>query len=493
MTKKRKLPGIIAILLILPFSALSIDDDQFTVIAGKQASYTDTVIIAHNEGTTKKNAYVDIHKIPSRTYSHNHQLRLKNNAAVPQVKQTLEHLWLQIPGTDFNDSIINQNGVTITSNTCQSREDQPQLTNGGIGYMLIHIMAQRALTARQAVQTAGNLIETYGFYHSGISYTIADSNEAWVLHAVKGKHWIAQRIPDDHAAVIANCYTIGKINLGDTKNFLGSRDIIRYAVRRGWYNPEKEERFHFAKAYAAPGIIMDKRNIVRLWRGINLLSKKKYKIDEPLPFAFPAKDEIKLNALFRVLRDHYEDTEYDLSNESKTGSPHNTEYLPICSGNTRYSFVAELRNIDETNPKEIAHRIWIALSQPDTNAYCPWYTSITPLPDGYGRGNPDTALQTHFNQTGPPLKFNPECAYCYYSKLSELVERDYKNNIKPVRKEWKNFENYIQKRLKKMEKEFQYLLKTNRIVALKIITNNIHKLEYRKWFLAAELIKKLEK
>lgn len=493
MGKKRTLPKIFATLLLLPLSILTADENQFTIIAGKQATTTETVMIAHNEGTAKKDTFVNIHKIPLRTYSQNHRIKLKHNTSIPQTKKTLAHLWLQIPGTDFNDSLINQKGVTITSNTCQSKEDQPQLNNGGIGFMLIHIMTQRANTARQAVQIAGQLIETYGFYHSGISYTIADSKEVWVLNAVKGKHWIAQRIPDDHAAVIANCYTIGNINLGDTKNFLGSKDIIRYAVKRGWYTPEKDGEFHFAKTYAAPETTRDNQNSLRLWRGINLLSKKKYKIDEPLPFAFPAKDEIKLNALFRVLRDHYEDTEYDLTSENKKDSPHASKYLPICSKNTQYSFVAELRNIDEKKQKEIAHRIWIALSQPDTNAYCPWYTSITPLPEGYSHGDPNTALQTHFNQPVNPPQFNPDCAYCYFSKLSRLVDRDYKTRIKPVRKEWKNFENYIQKRLKKMEKEFHYLLKTNKTVAMKIITNNIHKLEYRKWFLAAELIKKLEK
>lgn len=495
MKKKRKFPGILAILLALPLSSFSTSPqgDQFTVIAGKQATTTQTVVIAHNEGVEKKNTFVNIHKILPARHTRNRQIKLKSNTTIPHTRQTLGHLWLQIPGTDFNDSTINQNGVTITSNTCRSKEDHSQLTNGGIGYMLSHILTQRAAAAREAVQIAGQLVEAYGFYYSGMCYTIADSKEAWVLHVVKGKHWIAQRIPDDHAAVIANCYTIGRINPDDPKNFLGSKDIVSYAVKRGWYNPEKDGEFHFAKAYAAPGTTLDKRNIVRLWRGINMLSKKKYKIDEPLPFAFPAKEEIKLAALFRVLRDHYEDTEYDLTQTSKRGSPHYMEYLPICSPNTRYSFIAELRTINEKNPEEIAHRLWIALGQPDTSAYCPWYTSITVLPEGYNHGGSRTALQTHFNQPEYPPGFDSNCAYCYFSKLSKLVDRDYKTRIKPVRKEWNNFENYIQKRLRKMEKEFKYLLETNKTVALKIITNNIHKLEYRKWFLAAELINKLEK
>jgi dipeptidase len=147
----------------------------------------------------------------------------------------------------------------------------------------------------------------------------------------------------------------------------------------------------------------------------------------------------------------------------------------------------------DTLPTEIAHCIWIAFGRPDTNAYSPWYVSIPAPPEGYTHGSSDTALQTHFNQPENFFKFNPDYAYWNFSKLSELVDGNYKSHIKIVRKEWKNFENYAIKRLKKMEKEFVYLLEKNRNIAVNIITNFIHKLEYRKWFLASELIDQLEK
>ena len=49
------------------------------------------------------------------------------------------------------------------------------------------------------------------------------------------------------------------------------------------------------------------------------------------------------------------------------------------------------------------------------------------------------------------------------------------------------------KTLKKLEKEFNYLLERDKPVALKIITNYVRKWEYRKWFLASELIREMEK
>jgi dipeptidase len=64
-------------------------------------------------------------------------------------------------------------------------------------------------------------------------------NEDAVAPAVNGKHWVAQRVPDDKVAPIPNCYTIQGIDLRDTVNFLGSPDIIEYAITRGWYDPAR--------------------------------------------------------------------------------------------------------------------------------------------------------------------------------------------------------------------------------------------------------------
>ena len=89
MEKKRTVLKILATLLILPLPILTADENQFTIIAGKQASTSETVMMAHNEGTTKENAFVNIHKISPRTYSQHHQIKLKHNTTIPQTRQTL--------------------------------------------------------------------------------------------------------------------------------------------------------------------------------------------------------------------------------------------------------------------------------------------------------------------------------------------------------------------------------------------------------------------
>jgi len=483
---------LIFFLLTLFLFSLSGKDNCFTIVVGKAATADGSVMVAHNEDDREEGKifFVNVHKIPGRSYKDGETILLKNKGSLPQVKQTVGILWLQIPEAEFGDSYINENGVVIASNQCSSREDKPVLTNGGIGFMLRRIMAERATSAKNAVEIAGKLINQLGYYSSGRTYAIADTAEVWVLHAVKGKHWIAQRVPDDHAAVIANRYTIENIDLADKKNYLGSHDIIDYAVKRGWYRPAKDGEFNFAKAYSLPGNYKAELNVLRQWRGTALLAKKRYKPEEPLPFSFPPRKNVKPTDLFNVLRDHYEGTEYDLTDGYKEGSPNKTEKRTICTGSTQYAFLAQLR---EKLPKEIAHLVWIAFRRPDSNAFSPWYVSITSPPEGYNRGNSENALQNHFNQNPSFSKFNPNYAFWNFAKLSDLVDQNYRPRIKIARKEWRNFENYIMKTQKKMEEEFKYLLKKNKPVALKIITNYIKRWEYRKWFLASELIGEMEK
>jgi len=61
-----------------------------------------------------------------------------------------------------------------------------------------------------------------------------------MLSVVNGKHWVAQRVPDEHIAIIPNYYTITTVDLSDTMNYYGSDDLVEYAIIKRWYNPKKD-------------------------------------------------------------------------------------------------------------------------------------------------------------------------------------------------------------------------------------------------------------
>ena len=222
----------------------------FTVVVGRDASADGNLLIAHNEDDWGKQI-VNLYKTPSQTHSKDEIVRFGNGGLINQVNKTNGFIWIELPGMKVADSFINDQGVVITSNGCPSREDKPDSTDGGILYWVRRLVAERANTAREGIKLAGDLINKFGYVSPGRTYTFADKNEAWILSAVYGKHWIAQRVPDSQVVVIPNYYTIGEIDLKDTSNFLGSPDIVDYAINRGWYYPDSGEKFHFAKAYTA--------------------------------------------------------------------------------------------------------------------------------------------------------------------------------------------------------------------------------------------------
>jgi dipeptidase len=459
--------------------------DCFTIVAGKKATFDGSVLLAHNEDDRGR-LLVNVHKVPALEHGKTDTVTLNGGAAIPQMKNTAALLWLEIPETEFADSYVNEHGVAVVSNSCPSREDRPELSKGGIGFMLRRLVVERAQNARAAVRIAGDLVSQFGYSASGRTYSIADKKEGWLLHVVNGKHWIARRVPDDEVAVIANCYTIGAVDLSDRDNVQGSPDIIDYAVKRGWYDPEKDGAFDFARAYSDPDDRASMANVLRQWRGINLLAAKSLKLEERLPFSFKPRRDIQLNDLFTVLRDHYEGSKYDLSDHYRNGSPNAGRNRTICTDTTQYALVAQLR---DGLPAEFAHAVWICFRRPDSNAFSPWYASCRQLPDGYRLDSSANALKNHFVPVAPQAFEDPNLAFNTYARLSDTVDKQYRERIEITAKLWRNHEDFLFKDVRDHEKEFAYLLKSNRALAQKLIDNYVCNLEYRKWFLALELLR----
>lgn len=461
--------------------------DCFTIVVGKKASADGSVLLAHNEDDSGR-LLVNVHKVPARSSPRAEAFALKSGLLLPHPGAAPGLLWLEIPENDFADSYVSEHGVAIASDACPSREDMGELSEGGIGFSLRRLIVERARSAREGVRIAGDLISRLGYNSSGRTYIIADASEGWLLHAVKGKRWIAARVPDNEAAVIANRYTITRVDLSDEDRFLGSPDIVEYAVRRGWYDPRHDGEFEFARAYSDPGAYADMRNVLRQWRGSDLLAAKPPKPDAPLPFSFRPRHGLRPRDLFKVLRDHYEGTKHDLSDRYRNGSPNSGKNRTICTESTQYAFVAHLRSWPAA---DIAPVVWIALRRPDSNAFSPWYPSMTGTPSGFSREKSGSAWKNHFSPLPAQAFEDPNLAFTTYARLSEAVDRQYRGRIDKVQKIWRNFEEFLFEDLKDHEKEFAFLLKRDRSLARRIIDNYIHGLEYRKWFLAAELLKEM--
>ena len=60
-----------------------------------------------------------------------------------------------------------------------------------------------------------------------ISILFSDEDEVWYFESGSGHHWVAQRIPDDCYAVVANQLAIQKVDLDDPDNFMYSKGIVQ--------------------------------------------------------------------------------------------------------------------------------------------------------------------------------------------------------------------------------------------------------------------------
>lgn len=408
------------------------DFDCFTILVGKKATVDGSVLLAHNEDDSGA-PVVNWYKVPPLRHKTGEKILLKRGASIDQSQETYGFLWLEMPGFEFSDSYMNEWGVTIASNYCASRETDGQVVDGGIGYYLRRLMAERAKTARQAVKIAGRLIQQLGYAASGRSYCVADPNEAWILAAVNGKHWVAERVPDDEVAIIPNYYTIGEIDLQDTLNFLGSPDIIDYAIERGWYNPKSGNKFNFRLAYSDPFNLKSFSNIPRQWAAINLLSEKHFKFSDRLPFAFKPKHKITIQDLMAVLRNHYEGTQFEMNPAYNHGNPHKNIIPRICSQTNRYGFVAQLRN---WLPSDIGDVLWFAPRRPCIQPFVPWYYGIQKIPPEFTTGDFRTALKEHFKPNIQQKENTPRHAYWAFTRYAAKIDSNYGKQIKAIR-QWK--------------------------------------------------------
>ena len=79
---------------------------------------------------------------------------------------------------------MNEHQLIIAETTYGGR---PELwdSTGVMDYgSLIYVALQRARTAREAIDIIVELADTYGYYSSGESFSIADKNEVWVMDLI---------------------------------------------------------------------------------------------------------------------------------------------------------------------------------------------------------------------------------------------------------------------------------------------------------------------
>ena len=435
----RRFAGLLAVLMFaLVASALHADScvldngGCFSIVAGRKATADGSVLFGHNEDSGVKSV-AGMEKVARVEHPDGEWVVLPGGGRIPQARITFGYWRLRMPEFDFSDCFMNEHGVTLASDECASREDKPEFTDGGVGGPSLRILVmERARNAREGVELIGSLIERFGYIASGRTMMVCDPAEGWIVAMVNGKHWVARRVPDSEVAAIANTYTIREIDLADRKNFLGSLDIVDYAVRRGWYDPAKGT-FSFEAAYAS-NTRESIENTHRQWSALRHLAASPVPLPEEarLPFSVKPKKPLEVRDITEALRDHYENTPYEPA-KYDTKPAHKRHTTSICNPNTNTSSVFQLRS---RMPADIGAVWWLADRQPCTTPYIPFYLGTNACPAELAFATDPGRFTIGGSEPAP----TPGPLYVTLGKLALWVEADYAGRIGRIRELWNAME-----------------------------------------------------
>lgn len=427
----------------------------FAVIVGKKASEDGSVLFGHNE---QGGRMLNFRKIPRIEHEPDEVVTLVRGGTLPEVPKTYSFMWSENPALEFSDVYFNEWGVAVASDGCGTREDsydelvaRGDITDGGIGYLLRRLIAQRAKTSREGIQIAGEFLNHFGYADSGRSLTVADSNEAWILSVVRGKHWLAKRVPDDEVVILPNVHIITDVNLDDTDNFIGSPDIIDYAIKRGWYEPSSGKEFSFRDAYNPPSQeLWDPRQ----WRGQSLVKEQTKDLPkvEQLPFSVKPDHKMTIKDVITILRYHGE-----------IGS--------LCAPPTLEGAVFQLRN---WLPVEVGCVDWRTSAEPCTSVLVPWYAGILNVPESYHKPvsiDKQLSIEHHFNPPEGTFDDDPNHSWWTFRRLQDVVNSNYDAFIGKVRKVWDEFEEKLYADQAVNEVNFLKLLSKDRELAKSHLTD----------------------
>ena len=327
---------------------------------------------------------------------------------------------------------------------------------------LMYIALQRSKSARQAIQIITSLMNEYGYFSSGESFSISDKNEVWILEMIsKGTHekgavWVARMIPDGYVSGHANQarimtfpqkYKDGGISHDqldkwyDPKvNTIYAKDVISFARAHGFFSG-KDEDFSFSDVYNPLDFGGARFCEARVWTVFRQMTDgmdqyldyaEGKNLTNRMPLWIKPNKKLSVKDLMQFMRDHYQGTPLDMTGDVISG-PYNKPYRwgpltftvdgekychnrPVATQQTGFSFVSQSRS---WLPDPIGGILWFGLDDAGTTVYNPVFCSTYEVPQGYSRGY------------GSQLEFKEDAAFWVFNQVANLAYTRY-SLITPV-------------------------------------------------------------
>ncbi|SDK51069.1 Dipeptidase [Maridesulfovibrio ferrireducens] len=331
---------------------------------------------------------------------------------IPQVKHTYAYF-------DANYGIMNEHQLSIGECTDKAKVEPEPAPGKRLFYSseLSRVALERCTKAREAVKLMGKLIDKYGYYGTGETLLVADTEEGWVMEMCgyekdgTGGVWVAQRVPDDSFFVAANQFRIRDIR--DSRDMMHSKNVFSAAKEKGWWSP-KNGPLDWTKTYGDGEYHHPYYSLRRVWRAQSLVapSKKlsawvKGPLTKKYPFAIKPDNKLSVENIFTIHRDNYEGTEFDLTKGLAAGpfnDPNRFEgqaesvskkegelstvkgafERPLNIYRCVYAYVNQSR---KWLPDSIGGLTWYGPDRPATACLMPFYAGVNNLPAPLQQGD----------------------------------------------------------------------------------------------------------
>lgn len=442
---------LVALVMVMWAAQDGADDHCTDIIVGRLVSVDGSAIVSH----TGCGPECRVHVIPAQTFPKGARAAvhygiqdvrkpLENHGQVlghiPQVEKTYAYFHSAYPQ-------MNEYGLSIGESTLSQRDDLKVDISMGVNQIMTIEQAQvfalqRCKTPREAIKLIGSLMGEYGFLPScgpeseGICLT--DGNEVWVMEVFSvgplwdpessrpGAIWAAQRVPDDHVAVIPNWSIIKEIDLSQPDWFMASSNYQQEAIDRGWYDPEGGKPFIWQEVYAP---VPREWAVGRFWLFFTTFAPRHsdwpdkrlhnpyssydayHQFVEPLslyPFSVKPEKKVSVQDVIAFQRSVFAGTIYDMTADAdwlvpdgKGGLRKSPLTTPFPTRDMRellditwrrqvsrggYGMVAQVRS---WLPAPMRGAYWFYLDNQHVSTYAPIYSGVTEISPLYTTYNPE--------------------------------------------------------------------------------------------------------
>ena len=220
----------------------------------------------------------------------------------------------------------------------------------------------------------------------------------------KGIVWVARRIPDGYVSAHANQARITTFPWDDPENCIYAPDVADVARKFGWFEGEDKD-FSFAEAYAPADFSALRGCEARVWSFFRTVADGMDQYEDyamghnpenRMPLWVKPSKKISPKLLMDCMRDHYEGTKMDMTNDIGAGGEEcpyrwrpmffEVDGVQYCNERATATQQTGFWLVGQARPEKVGI-LWFGTDDAATSPLTPVYVTATEVPECLREGN----------------------------------------------------------------------------------------------------------